>query len=94
MRTGAGPLTKKRLAGALSLLFLALLLTLLAGASVGSSGLGLGDLLRRSWCLMWIVRRKTCAAQGLGDGRSCWSQVDRLSRWRLRSGLASAPWSG
>lgn len=47
-RAAAGPLTWKRLAAALSLLVLALLLTLLIGAGVGSSGLGLTDLMQRS----------------------------------------------
>ena len=48
MRRAAGPLTWKRLVAALSLLLLALLLTLLVGAGVGSSGLGLADLMRQS----------------------------------------------
>lgn len=46
MKAAAGPLTWTRLLASLSLLLLLLALTLLLGASVGSSGVGLADLLR------------------------------------------------
>ncbi len=44
MTRARGPLTAGRLAGALALLTLALVATLVIGAAIGSSGAGLGDL--------------------------------------------------
>ncbi|HUD70693.1 MAG TPA: iron ABC transporter permease [Dongiaceae bacterium] len=55
--TGArGPLTAGRLAGALALLTLALAVTLILGAAIGSSGAGLGDLFRGGEAATTILR--------------------------------------
>jgi ABC-type Fe3+-siderophore transport system permease subunit len=51
-----GPLTTRRLVGSLALLLAALIATLVAGAAIGSSGVGLGDLFRGDEASTTILR--------------------------------------